>query len=268
MAHQVGNPLTILVASEHTDPCFHVSAVINQLSHHKEPVGLLLITKDLRRCKPILKHTKDHNIPTLTHATITGLSQTPLEPNTPSTEQSLQSLAQLINDGYLHPSRTVIRIDPLVPKYSKPDTIDHILSTSHKLKITQARISIIDYYPHVLERFKEAGLEYHDNFQLPQDQINNLISNFLGLATQYNIQTYLCAEHYNPVGTLPKNVLKPSNRGCASIEEWQKLGYTVKPAIYKQRTTCTCNALKIEILRSHKGCDHKCLYCYQNKHKV
>lgn len=132
---------------------------------------------------------------------------------------------------------------------------------------TRYRISVIDMYPHVRERFKLAGLPlpYGENFIASEAQIasvDDMIMSVIdyGLSigySRYDIRIESCAE---PGLT---NTIKS---GCISDYDISLLGLEIEEddicSVGYQRKNCLCYAGKTELLAHKSQCPHGCLYCY------
>lgn len=250
----------LLVASEYSDPCFHINTVVNKLvevAFSDKIPRLLLITKNIGACEQILKVCKDYDIPKIVHVTCTGLGKTVFEPQVPYWFTVLATTRKLLHDGLLDKKTTILRMDPLLVAGSKQHFILHNFSL---LGITQIRTSIVDNYKHVLERYKNAGFtdvttRFHETADLRIARLKELSKN----AEKFGMSIDICAEGIDPK-LIGNNV---TIKGCASIEEWDNLGYPVDKEVRHQRKLCTCDAYKEDILAGlEKGCNHKCLYCY------
>lgn len=248
----------LYMVSEFTDPCYYVDTAISRLSKIEKPCAII-ITKDIGKCEKLIDYCNSAAIPFITHATITGLAGTELEPNVPATDKVLADLERLIKSGKVLPERAVIRVDPIVPFYSNIVEIEKIIAKASELGIKSCRISIVDYYRHVIDRMRQKQLQHGPSFQMATDNKDKLIDSIFRITRNYNIKLYLCAEF------IPENLDKQwiSNRGCASLYDWQKLGVELDDATRHQRANCTCDAEKQDLLYGlRKGCSHECTYCY------
>ena len=91
------------------------------------------------------------------HATFTGYGHSVLEPNVPSPHDEFDAIMALERAGFPK-ERIVIRVDPIIPTPKGIDTAKNVFKTFIDVGFNRFRMSIIDMYPHVRERFKEAGL--------------------------------------------------------------------------------------------------------------
>lgn len=192
----------------------------------------ILITKNPVKLTPMIN--PKWNI--IIHCTITGLGGTACEPNIPLAEDSLKAyhaFCRLIGD-----ERVVLRIDPIVD-----DIKLSLLANLVKESEGRVRISFLDLYPHVRQRFKNNGLCFSRTaFHAPLDTRLS-IWEFMG-------KPEVCGE--------PGMVITP----CVSALDCRVLGVEPKSQLKGQRTTCACLQNKYELCRSSIRCSYGCLYCY------
>ena len=252
-----GDMNKLLVASEYTDPCFHIHDVKWHLRHEAElgnECGLLLITKEPSCALPIIEEADEHGFPVMVHATITGLGRTPLEPNVIAYGTAIVRLANLVY-GY-KPERVILRVDPIIPDVTDYKIVREIVSSASKLGITRCRVSVIDYYPFVRKKMQDAGYPVCPSFQAPREVIQEHLQRMYDLCEKYEMTLELCAERFE--GAL--------HRGCACSHDWADLGLKLPLAESRQRKECFCNITKYDLLKG-KGCRHGCLYCYWGKYR-
>jgi len=203
--------------------------------------GLILITKVLS--SEFIEMASNCN--SIVHATITGLGDSIYEPNVPDLDYSFyyfNELCECIGD-----ERVVLRIDPIIPTkegIEKALDVYNRFYTENDNK-TRVRISFLDNYPHVKQRFIEAGLKslsynFHASIEL-RKEILKLFPN---------------AEVCGEPGI--KSI------GCVSEKDLEILGIEMPKNVVKgfQRTECQCLSVKKEIFTERKQCPNKCLYCY------
>lgn len=206
----------------------------------KDYDGIILITKHLSH-KFIEEASK---INCIVHATITGHGGTIYEPDTPNLLMSKLYFDLLLNA--LGPERVVLRIDPIIPDNRG---IAKAVNVYEQLHIkgennTRVRISFMDNYPHVKERFIRAGLEplpYY--FHAPLELRQKIAS--------YFPDAEICGEPgFDCIG-------------CISEKDLKILRITDDPIIGGwQRSACKCLIYKTEMLNNKGRCKHQCLYCY------
>ena len=211
----------------------------------------ILISKDpLQMFKHLQKHTTANII---IHCTITGLAQTALEPNVPDVDTSIRGffiLAKLFG-----PERVVLRIDPIFP-YGKflakaigvHKTVKKEWEKRYPHNKLRVRISFMDMYPHVQERFAKLGIAipWGTSFHAPLAR-RSLVWRHLG-------QPEVCGE--------PEML----STGCVAERDLDILGIKKRStAVTGQRKACMCLAVKRELQPRRGQCAFKCTYCYWRK---
>lgn len=219
--------------------------------------GAILITKNVsdKFIDEVVK-VKDKVI---VHATVTGFGGTVLEPNIPKVGYSMTQINKLILKGFPK-EKIVIRIDPIIPT-SKGimqfvDIVDLFMIQDFK----RFRISLIDMYPHVRERFREKGLPnpyMGNNFSPLKSQIEAVDKYIIELKKKYEgLRIESCAE---------KDLKETIKIGCVSEYDINLLGLKVEEGIDSigfQRKDCLCYSGKTELLNHKEPCKYNCLYCY------
>lgn len=197
----------------------------------------ILITKDPLKLSTYL--SKDMNI--IVHCTITGLPRE-LEPNVPNTENQISGLEKIQSIiGY---ERVVLRVDPIIV-----EGYGCAMNIIKLVKVNRLRISFLDYYSHVKERFIKNGFNLQQDFHAPlQDRLN-----ILNEIKKIYPNVEVCGE---------PNI---ACTGCISMTDLKLFG--VEEMIddgNKQRASCSCLANKKELLTgiTRQPCEHGCLYCY------
>jgi len=199
--------------------------------------GVVLITKDPGK---LFNSGLIPPVHSIIHCTITGFGGSVIEPNVPKPEDSIKAYKELVKQfGF---DRVVLRIDPIIPtEKGKATAIKVFLSSCSRI-----RISFIDQYRHIKERFQEIGLtlpwkEFHAPLEL-----RTKVWEELG-------KPEICAEP------------GMSCSGCVSAldVEAMKLDSSKLSGRYGgQRPCCLCIAEKVELLKDRKPCKHGCVYCY------
>lgn len=255
----------LLVASEYGEPSTHQEIICQRLftevSAKKRDVCLLLITKNLPGCLKILGTADTLHIPTQIHCTITGLGDTLIEPHIPAPNIMVEESIKVIEKYRINPEAITVRIDPLIPELldKQISLIPYILDAFANTGVRDCRVSIVDYYPHVRERFDKLGIKHPYGFQVDKPTKDLLIGKMAYLTVQLNMRLHLCAE------SLPNNPeINIDTEGCASSKSWQRVGIdNLRPATRKQRKECTCDLKKEDLLAGlEKGCKPGCAYCY------
>lgn len=142
----------------------------------------------------------------------------------------------------------------------------NVIKTFIDMGFNRYRISVIDMYPHVRERFKAVGLPlpYGLKFSPNESQLravdgmildakNHLIS--LGKPLK-DLRIESCAE---------PGLTEAIACGCISGYDLEllKLYYGSPPdKVGYQRKNCMCYSGKVELLEHKQQCPHSCLYCY------
>jgi len=218
--------------------------------------GAIIISKYLS--DELISKLIKHQEKIIFHCTCTGYGGTVLEPNVPPTAWTLKQLSSLIQQGF-DPIHIVLRIDPIIPTEKGIQVFENVALQAPAN--TRSRISILDMYPHVRERFKAAGLPLpygNNNFQASTEQmasINELIENL----TFHGLQFEACAE---------KELKSSSGNlqyvGCVSPKDLTILGLTSleQMSAGKQRNGCLCLSCKTELLTQKHPCKNNCIYCY------
>lgn len=210
--------------------------------------GAIIITKNLK--DEVIAELLRNKKKVILHATCTGMGGTVIEPNVPDYKTQLSQVRKLIDSGFPE-EQVVVRIDPIVPTEKGLATAQKVVNAS---PVKRFRISILDAYPHIRERFREKGipLPYGENFQASAKQFKNANEWLRKQNPQYSFES--CAE--------PNLECKAS--GCVSERDLALLGLQSDEAFKTglQRKGCLCLSCKTELLSNKKRCPHGCLYCY------
>lgn len=281
----LGEKPRILVASEHTDPVFHVNKILDILEGKssvnewgivngkrqivgkvsgKDFAGLYLVTKhDGLPMKRILE-TK---IPKLIHFSITSLGGTKYEPGVMKANDLLDRIGEYIKQG-LDPKSITIRIDPIVPGVTTKEEIENIVKRASEMGIRRIRFSIMDAYPNTQLAMEKLGYDFSQYYTRKADGKYNFFANtsyiedmcnfMLSLKDKYNVTLGTCAE------AIAKNGI--SKEGCLSVSSVNEmLGTSIEDkgtANNEQRKLCSCYGGKIDALQYNSNCASHCVYCY------
>ena len=224
--------------------------------------GAILVTKQFTPlfCEKALEH-KDKLV---IHATITGYGGTKIEPHVPNPDDELGRVLNLIERGFPK-EKITIRVDPIIPTQKGIARAERVMTEAIKHGFMRFRVSVIDMYPYVRERFRANGIEppYHDNFQAPWGMfkaVDEMLYRVkLACMSMYGAHESLrieaCAE------PALKNVIQC---GCISTYDLNLLGLEDPAADQEgfQRKNCLCYSGKTELLKVKKQCPHGCMYCY------
>lgn len=220
----------------------------------------VLITKNITKifAENVIKaHNAGHKL--IVHCTCTGYGGSELEPNVPNYKTQLNSLKTLIDMGF--PSeQCVLRIDPIFPSEKGLQRVRDVLEYFRTLNINvlRIRVSIVDEYRHVKERYRQRGWEslYGDNMYASAEQVQ-MVADVLN---SYNYCYEVCAENH-----LAKKLKAVSVSGCVSIHDMDIFGlpYNIDEALNPQnRSGCHCLKYKTELLTEKKPCPNGCVYCF------
>ena len=176
----------------------------------------------------------------LVHCTITGFGGTVLEPGVATPSVTIPAYHEILDK--IGPERAILRIDPIILTHKGLQTATDIFQEARG----RVRISFMDNYRHVGERFREAGLP-----QLKTDGLHYPLNQRL-MAVQLFPESEVCGEPgLNCTGCI-------SGRDLAAIG----LDPTLAQGKSSQRAACLCISGKTELLSNRNPCSHNCLYCY------
>lgn len=199
----------------------------------------ILISKDPQKLCEILAREVNEGHPTdvIVHATITGMGGSIMEPGVPLPVEAMHGYRNLVR--LLGVDHVVLRIDPIIPNTEGIVIAERIRESA----ITRVRISFLDLYPHVLQRFAAAGITppwegMHAPLEWRQEA-----AMLLGPVEICGEPGFTCT-------------------GCVSEQDCQVLGIAPRYANGSQRPACTCTANKRELLGSKGQCSHLCRFCY------
>ena len=231
---------------------------LSWLSKQNMVDGLILVTKNVTG-KMFRQALTELKKPFVLHCTCTGMGGTEWEPNVPTPYRQITGIKKLIDDGFVDKRNVVIRIDPINPCYLKYFG-EAMFYVKDVLKNDYAdlryRISVMDYYPHVIKRLDERGLDYPVPKRATENQIECIVK---AIERFPEITFETCAEP----NLRAKNIL---HTGCVGWEDIRRMGLDendVKEGINPQnRPGCMCLSCKTELLNHKQPCPHKCVYCY------
>lgn len=202
--------------------------------------GMILITKHLSH--GFIEQAARVNA--IVHATITGHGSTVYEPRVPPIFLSKQLFKKLVDK--IGPEKVVLRIDPIIPTDSGIAKAIHVYQELYENmgKKTRVRISFMDNFEHVKQRFIKVGLKPLDYYFHAPVELREKIASYFPDAE-------ICGEPgMKCVGCVSENDLKILNiKGESKIGGWQ-------------REDCKCLACKIEMLDNKRQCRSGCIYCY------
>lgn len=216
--------------------------------------GNIIITK--RLTDKLIEKLIEHKDKIILHLTCTGMAQSRIEPFVPSVEQTFLKTEKLINDGFPI-SHIVLRVDPIVPTDKGVETATSVLKRFKGLGIKRVRISFLDNYKHVRERFKENGIK---------ELYGGKFHESLDIRLKYLDDIKKCAEECGFESVEACGEPGIESVSCLSQKDIDILGLTDEIELVgsaEQRDSCGCPANKKELLRlkPHR-CENACLYCY------
>jgi len=230
--------------TEGYDPGYAPEPLIEWLREGKPAI---VITK---RLDLLLKHEEifEHNI--ILHATITGMGGSKIEPNVPKPEVEIKALKMLYQK--LQVRRIVLRVDPIIPQEPYFSQALEVIRNSEGL-YSRLRISFLDMYPHVKERFNKAGVKIpYETFHAPLKERQDIVK-YIRVVKE--IEPEICGE--------------PGFAciGCVSQKDLDIFGLKNENVSKgTQRFSCACIAAKTEIYNNYRRqCVSKCIYCYWKK---
>jgi DNA repair photolyase len=186
----------------------------------------------------------------IVHCTITGWGGSKLEPNVRTWIEEIVAYKELL--GKLGGERCVLRVDPVIPYEPFLGVARSMLS--HLKPGSRARISFLDAYGFVRERFDKAGVSlgipWERGVHAPLSARRAAFDNL----QRWRGQLEVCGEDgFNTC------------YGCISARDLFALGLDTENALLptrRQRKECRCIVGKTELLDKKHPCPHECLYCY------
>lgn len=216
--------------------------------------GAILITKNVT--DEFINNVMQFKDIVILHATITGFGGTVIEPNVMMPSKSLKQITKLIESGF-DKNHIVVRIDPVIPTPKGIITARDVIMAAYNIGLRRFRLSVIDMYPHVIERYNSLGIRLpFDGFTASDAQFASLNKMLLELRQRFQyIAIESCAE---PMLTATERI------GCVSDRDAKIIGIDElpEPNENRQRSNCLCSSCKVELLNNKHRCPNKCLYCY------
>ena len=224
--------------------------------------GMVLITKNITDSflhSVLDLYNLGHKI--IVHCTCTGYGNSALEPCVPPYRTQLNSIKLLIDSGF-PAENCVLRIDPIFPSEKGLNKVREVLNYFISLDtgVTRIRISIVDEYRHVKERYRQRGWNplYGNNFGPSTSQVEAVAH----LLNTYSFTYETCAENY-----LAQRLRNSQIIGCISVKDLQIMGIpyanvnelSINP---QNRSGCHCLSCKTELLTERKPCPNGCVYCF------
>lgn len=221
--------------------------------------GMILITKNITEMfalNVLDLHRKGYKI--IVHCTCTGYGGTELEPHVPPYQAQLFALASLIHEGF-PAENCVLRIDPIFPSEKGLNRVREVINYFIALNtgVTRVRVSIVDEYNHVKQRYRERGWNplYGNNFGPSNEQVEMVAH----LLNAYSFTYETCAENYLAQCLRDSQII-----GCVSVKDLRIMGIpaeamTLNP---QNRNGCHCLSCKYELFEKRQPCPHGCVYCF------
>lgn len=231
--------------------------------------GAIIITKNLTHqgFRDAMLRNKDKLI---LHATITGYGQTPYEPFVPSYEENLDAMEELIRSGF-PASHIVLRCDPIIPQTKLLEQTRNMLQQflQRNLNVNRVRVSVIDNYPHVKERFGQLHLPalFNGYFQAGRWDMVHVAKMLDEVFAEHDeIRISSCAEPILSQAAQENRLRTIFAEGCVGETDLRLLNLPVPDNMHmnpQNRKGCLCLAGKTELLAGSRGrCPHGCAYCY------
>jgi len=217
--------------------------------------GAVIISKNLTG--KLIKNLLAMKEKVILHLSCTGYGGTVVEPNILGPETQLNQAKALVNAGFPI-THIVVRVDPIIPSAKGLIRAKSVIGMFAKEGFTRFRVSLLDAYPHVRERFAKAGLPlpYGTSFSPSENQFKEANTMLAEVKAAYPaIVIESCAE-----GRLTEAIAI----GCISYKDLGILGLSSEEVDEKgyQRNGCLCCSAKTELLKEKHQCPYKCLYCY------
>lgn len=203
------------------------------------------------------------------HATVTGYGRSVLEPNVPLTYESLIAVHALVQRGFPR-EKIVIRVDPIIPTPKGISTAKETIKLFMDFGFSRFRVSIIDMYPHVIERFRQAKLPspYGAGEFSPNEEQIRAVDKMLNEVSEYwrsLPNRWLLTDELRIEGCAEPGLTNVIQCGCVSDYDLALLGLSEDDdvdSVGYQRPHCMCYSGKKELLKGKSRCGHKCLYCF------
>lgn len=227
--------------------------------------GAILVTK--RISPDFYDEALKHKEKLIVHATVTGYGHSILEPYVPTLREEFNAIIALVEGGFPK-EKIVIRVDPIIPTTKGIMVAYKTLISFMEMGFNRYRVSVIDMYPHVRERFSKANLPlpYGENGFSPNrsqlfevdDMLRRAKMFWAKRKTEEPLRIESCAE---------PGLKEPIACGCISSYDLNLFGLCedIKAdGVGYQRKNCLCYSGKTELLKHKARCRHGCLYCYWN----
>ena len=279
----------VVMASEHSDPAFHIDKLINMIEQNKK------LPKDKRKFQMVQFMTKHDGLPLrkfletkiakTIHFSITSLGGTQWEQGVMKYNDMLDRIEAFIKEGLLTPEITTIRIDPIVPNVTNFEDVENIIKRATSMGIKQFKFSVLDSYGnkentiddrYIIEKMRSLGYKWEDAYHIDESTgtvafhamphiMEDIYRRMDALVEQYGIKINTCGEK-NPNISGLKNI--KFGVGCLNVKTVEDTlgvkGVTVSEEDKKKqhRGGCSCFQGKIDALEYDDTCMSSCSYCY------
>lgn len=239
--------------TEISDPSFHLD-IFDRLYE-----GNLIITK--RLTPKLIEKLVENKNKIILHLTVTGMGGSKIEPLVPIKEVTYNNFLKLIELGFPI-EQVVLRIDPIVPTEKGTETALKVIELFSDVGIKRVRISFLDVYSHVLERFKENMINLpYETFNAPKSLRIASYEKILNKCKELGLELEMCGEE--PLEINSKSI---ETIPCLSQKDIDILGLTDKIILVgnkEVRKHCGCSINKTELIKDKPHqCNNGCLYCY------
>ena len=239
--------------TEKSDPSFHLD-IFDRLYE-----GNLIITKCLT--DEMIDKLIENKEKCILHMTCTGYGSTRIEPNVPLPEWTHEQILKLIENGFPL-EQIVLRVDPIIPTEKGINRALSVIELFKDTGIKRVRISFLDMYYHVKNRFHENNIKlpYFD-FHAPEEMRVSAYIKVKELCDNYGMALEMCGEV--PL-TINEETIKTTP--CLSQKDVDILGLTDKIVLVENdsaRTNCGCAKNKTDLISGipHQ-CSNACKYCF------
>lgn len=229
--------------------------------------GAIIITKQIS--PKFHDAALEHKDKIIIHATCTGYGHTILEPNVPSIDNEFNAVMNLVAAGFPK-QKIVIRVDPIIPTPKGINRAMNVIKMFMDAGFSRFRVSIIDMYPHVRERFMKAGLPplYGDvGFSPSAAQVQAVDKMLMDMFDYWKSTHDISFDALRIESCAEPELTNVVQCGCVSAYDLELLGLSDDDvdSVGYQRPNCLCYSGKTELLKGKKTkqrCDHRCLYCF------
>lgn len=275
--------LFVKSASRRTDPAFFTEEIIKQLKENdKLPFGhpdrfyaIEIWSKhDGIPMVDLIDACIKYRVAPMHSFSISTLGNSALEPGVLKSDDLLDKIQNLINDGKINPKTTTIRIDPLLPGVTKLEDVEHVVQRASEMGITKFVSSVMQSYgwtekskhprgivPALKSRINYDWAKYYKI--LPDGTVNNkpkeeavkpFSDKLHELIDKYGVEIKSCAS----------NNLKLEEAACLDPIVLENLTGVEIDKNYKDKTRleCMCYGAHGDMLKYSDVCLSCCAYCY------